>query len=104
MSVHKAGHPHVNPMQITGMIGTVEYAIAEDRLDEEGDLWEAREEDPAEGRECSAPFRITPYAGVCLGQGRHGGAAQGGGGTGSRHMTSDNWWRGVADDAVEAEA
>ena len=45
------------------MIGTVEYAIAEDRLDEDGELWEPEEEDPSAGRESSAPFMITPYAG-----------------------------------------
>ncbi|KAF5832882.1 Mur ligase [Dunaliella salina] len=49
--------------QVTGMIGTVEYAIAEDRLDEDGELWEPREEDPSADRESSVPFMVTPYAG-----------------------------------------
>ncbi len=55
--------PRMVLLQITGMIGSVEYAIAEYRLDADGDLWEPEVEDPAEGRECSAPFRATPYAG-----------------------------------------
>jgi hypothetical protein len=50
-------------LQVTGMVGSVEYAIAEDRLDEDGELWEPREEDPAAGRESSVPFMVTPYAG-----------------------------------------
>ncbi|KAJ9528971.1 hypothetical protein QJQ45_000528 [Haematococcus lacustris] len=45
------------------MVGSIEYAIAEDRLDIDGQLWEAKEADPTEGRECSAPFRMTPWAG-----------------------------------------
>jgi len=49
--------------QVTGMIGSVEYAIAEDRLDEDGELWVPREEDPAADRESSVPFMVTPYAG-----------------------------------------
>uniref|UniRef100_A0A7S0WRN5 Mur ligase central domain-containing protein n=1 Tax=Chlamydomonas leiostraca TaxID=1034604 RepID=A0A7S0WRN5_9CHLO len=49
--------------QLTGMIGSVEYALADDRLDEDGELWAPREKDPAEGRESSAPFHVTPYAG-----------------------------------------
>jgi hypothetical protein len=53
-------------LQITGMVGSVEYAIAEDRLDEDGELWEAQDEDPAADRESSMPFMVTPYAGVCV--------------------------------------
>lgn len=54
----------LSPLQVVGMVGTVEYAIAEDRLDADGELWVPDEADPAEGRECSAPFHVTPYAGV----------------------------------------
>lgn len=49
--------------QLTGMIGTVEYAIATDRLDLEGELWEPFEEDTTLARECSAPFWAAPYEG-----------------------------------------
>lgn len=49
--------------QVVGMAGSIEYAISEDRLDEDGYLWEALEEDPSEGRECSVPFKLVPYAG-----------------------------------------
>ena len=30
---------------MTGMMGSIEHAVAEDRLDEEGRLWEPEEED-----------------------------------------------------------
>lgn len=49
--------------QVTGMIGSLEYAIAEDRLDEDGELWVPQEEDPSADRESSVPFMVTPYAG-----------------------------------------
>uniref|UniRef100_A0A1D1ZZJ8 Mur ligase central domain-containing protein n=1 Tax=Auxenochlorella protothecoides TaxID=3075 RepID=A0A1D1ZZJ8_AUXPR len=48
---------------LTGMIGTIEYAIAEDRLDEEGALWAPEEDDPSADRESSSPFHILPYEG-----------------------------------------
>lgn len=47
------------------MVGSVEYAIAEDRLDEDGELWVPREEDPTAERESSVPFMVTPYTGEC---------------------------------------
>ncbi len=46
-----------------GMIGGIEAAIAEDRLDEDGNLWQPQEEDPTMNRECAAPFMVTPYRG-----------------------------------------
>lgn len=49
--------------QLTGMIGTVEYSIATDRLDIEGELWEPFEEDTTLSRECSTPFWSAPYEG-----------------------------------------
>jgi len=49
--------------QVAGMMGSIEWSLAEDRLDSDGDLWEPSEEDPAKDRECSAPFKLTPYAG-----------------------------------------
>lgn len=48
---------------LTGMVGSIEYALAEDRLTPDGDLWEADEEDPTRKRECSAPFALAPYRG-----------------------------------------
>ncbi len=50
-------------LQTVGMIGSIESAIAEDRLDEDGELWEPSEPDPTAERECSAPFMVTPYMG-----------------------------------------
>ncbi len=35
------------------------------RLDEDGYLWEALEEDPSAERESSVPFKLIPYAGGC---------------------------------------
>lgn len=32
--------------QLTGMVGSIEYALAHDKLSEEGDLWVPDEEDP----------------------------------------------------------
>lgn len=49
--------------KLTGMIGTVEYAVATDRLDLDGDFWEDFEEDTTLNRECSAPFWAAPYEG-----------------------------------------
>ena len=37
--------------------------IFADRLDEDGYLWEALEEDPSVERESSVPFKLIPYAG-----------------------------------------
>lgn len=48
---------------VVGMVGTIEYALSEDRLDDEGHLWVPREPDPTLGRACSAPYRIAPYRG-----------------------------------------
>ena len=48
---------------VVGMVGTIEYAIAEDRLTEEGALWLPEEPDPTMQRACSAPYRIAPYRG-----------------------------------------
>lgn len=49
--------------ELTLMIGDTEYAIAEDRLTREGDVWVADEEDPTVNRDCSVPFHIVPYKG-----------------------------------------
>lgn len=49
--------------QTTGMISSIEYGLAEDRLDDEGDLWEAEEPDPTAERECTSPFQLAPYQG-----------------------------------------
>ena len=48
---------------VVGMVGTIEYAIAEDRLDEDGDLWMPTENDPTLSRASSAPYHIAPYRG-----------------------------------------
>ena len=49
--------------ELTGMLGTIEYAIAEDRLTAEGDIWEPDEDDPSLRRDSSTPFHGTPYQG-----------------------------------------
>jgi UDP-N-acetylmuramyl tripeptide synthase len=49
--------------KLTGMIGTVEYALATDRLDLDGDFWADVVEDTTLKRECSAPFWAAPYEG-----------------------------------------
>lgn len=49
--------------RLTGLIGTVEYALAEDLLTETGDLWYRTEEDPTLNRDCTHPFAIAPYKG-----------------------------------------
>jgi hypothetical protein len=66
------------------MAGSVEVALAEDRLDTDGELWVPDVPDPTEERECTAPFMITPYIGpsvgvfglACWGGGRGGKALQ----------------------------
>jgi len=45
------------------MVGDTEYAIAEDRLTREGDIWEPEEKDITLDRDCSTPFHIVPYVG-----------------------------------------
>ena len=49
--------------ELTLMIGDTEYALAEDRLTREGDIWAADEEDVTLTRDCSVPFHIVPYQG-----------------------------------------
>ncbi|GFR43731.1 hypothetical protein Agub_g4842, partial [Astrephomene gubernaculifera] len=49
--------------QTVGLVSSIEHAIAEDRLDEDGELWEPLEEDPSAERESSVPFKLIPYAG-----------------------------------------
>eukprot|EP00878_Enallax_costatus_P033621 GHUV01037156.1.p1 GENE.GHUV01037156.1~~GHUV01037156.1.p1 ORF type:complete len:424 (+),score=127.09 GHUV01037156.1:272-1543(+) len=49
--------------QLTGMVGSIEHALAEHLVTPEGDLWEPDDIDPAEGRECSSPFALVPYKG-----------------------------------------
>jgi hypothetical protein len=49
--------------KLTGMICSVEWAIATDRLDLRGELWEPDEEDPTLKRECSAPYKAVPWQG-----------------------------------------
>lgn len=48
---------------VVGMVGTIEYALAEDRLDEEGSLWIPSEPDPTLNRKSSSPYRVAPYRG-----------------------------------------
>lgn len=45
------------------MIGSIEHALAEDRLDEDGNPWVPTEPDSTADRECSAPFYVAPYTG-----------------------------------------
>ncbi|PNW75268.1 hypothetical protein CHLRE_12g519900v5 [Chlamydomonas reinhardtii] len=49
--------------QTVGLMSSIEHAIAEDRLDEDGYLWEPLEEDPSADRESSVPFKLIPYEG-----------------------------------------
>ncbi|KAG2499048.1 hypothetical protein HYH03_003233 [Edaphochlamys debaryana] len=49
--------------QTVGTSTSIEHAIAEDRLDEDGYLWEPLEEDPSAERESSVPFKLIPYKG-----------------------------------------
>ncbi|KAI8466586.1 MAG: Mur ligase [Monoraphidium minutum] len=49
--------------QLTGLVGSIEYALAEDRLDEDGALWEPEVEDPTAERECTSPFHLAPFQG-----------------------------------------
>jgi hypothetical protein len=53
-------------VQKVGMLGSIEWSLAEHRLDSDGDLWEPPEQDPTEGRESSMPFMLAPYAGQSL--------------------------------------
>lgn len=48
---------------ITGMLGTVEWALANERLDTMGEIWEPMEEDTTLKRDSSAPFWGAPYKG-----------------------------------------
>lgn len=47
------------------MMGSIEYALEEVRLDQDGDVWVPSEADPTLDRDCSTPYCITPYKGVC---------------------------------------
>lgn len=49
--------------QLTGMVGSIEHALAEHLMTPDGNLWEPDGVDPAEGRECSSPFALVPYTG-----------------------------------------
>lgn len=49
--------------QLTGMVGSIEYALAEHLMGPEGGMWMPSEPDPAAGRECSSPFHLVPYKG-----------------------------------------
>jgi hypothetical protein len=47
---------------VTGLVSSIEYALAEDLLTPQGDLYEPDgEEDPSVGRDNSAPYSLTPY-------------------------------------------
>jgi len=48
---------------VTGMIGTVEYALAEHRLDSSGHVWEPLSEDPTLDMQNTLPAHIVPYLG-----------------------------------------
>ncbi len=60
----KRGTPRVCPtLGALLHAGTVEYAIAEDRVTAEGNIWEPQEKDVTLDRQSSTPFHITPYTG-----------------------------------------
>ena len=48
---------------ITGLVGTVEYALAEHRLDKWGRVWQSDEEDPTLEMQRTLPAHIVPYLG-----------------------------------------
>lgn len=48
---------------LTGLLGDIEYSIAHNPLDVDGNLWKPSEPDPTENRRCTAPYHITPYKG-----------------------------------------
>lgn len=47
------------------MMGSIEYALEEVRLDEEGEVWVPSEADPTLERDSSTPYHIAPYQGTC---------------------------------------
>jgi hypothetical protein len=49
--------------QLTGMMGSIEYALAEHLMSPDGSMWMPTEPDPAAGRECSSVFHLVPYKG-----------------------------------------
>jgi hypothetical protein len=49
--------------QLTGMVGSIEYALAEHLMAPDGSMWLPQEPDPAAGRDCSSPFHLVPYQG-----------------------------------------
>lgn len=49
--------------QLTGMMGSIEYALAEHLMAPDGSMWAPTEPDPAAGRECSSAFHLVPYKG-----------------------------------------
>lgn len=49
--------------RVTGLVSTVEDAIAADRLTPRGDVWESEVPDPTLMRESTAPFCAAPYQG-----------------------------------------
>lgn len=49
--------------QLTGMLGSIEYALAEHLMTPDANIWAPNEPDSAAGRECSSPFHLVPYKG-----------------------------------------
>jgi UDP-N-acetylmuramoylalanine-D-glutamate ligase len=49
--------------QLTGMVGSIEYALAEHLMTPGANMWAPTEADSAAGRECSSPFHLVPYKG-----------------------------------------
>jgi hypothetical protein len=49
--------------QLTGMVGSIEYALAEHLMTPDANMWAPNEADSAAGRECSSPFHLVPYKG-----------------------------------------
>lgn len=44
-------------------MSTMEWAVGSERLDTDGAIWRAEEDDPAADRECAAPFMLCPFKG-----------------------------------------
>jgi UDP-N-acetylmuramyl tripeptide synthase len=47
--------------QLTGLVGSIEYALAEHLLNEDGSFWRPTSPDPTRDRDSTSPFHLTPY-------------------------------------------
>lgn len=47
--------------QLTGLVGSIEYALAEHLLNEDGSFWRPTLQGPIRDRDGTSPFHLTPY-------------------------------------------